>query len=576
MAFQVSAGVNVSEIDYSTTIPQVAVSTGAIAGFFNWGPCNQVIQITNEVQLRDKFGKPSKARSNTSDVFFTAASFLQYSTDLRVVRIQPTTTYNAVANNSSGSNLLIANDDLADTVSGNTDVWIAARYPGSLGNSLEVSYWANTDASAFASWTYSGLFNKVTGSSRRAKVAFGNNTANDEIHLVVVDENGEFTGTPGTVLERFEALSVASNAKDLSTGESLYYKDVINQKSKYIRVLGGFPKDLPASNNWNLSMNASSIFKQVPHLTSNVASFINGSSGVDNSDAKVRDAYAKFANSEDIDISLIMTAGHSANVCQYIVQNVAEVRKDCVAFLSPGYANCVYNSSTVESIVDYRNNELSNISSSYAVMDSAWKYIYDQYNSQYVWAPLNGDIAGLCARTDQVRDPWFSPAGVQRGQIKNIIKLSHNPNKAERDTLYQNDINPVVSFTGEGTMLYGDKTLQGFASAFDRINVRRLFITLEKAISRYARTNLFEFNDEFTRSQFVNIVSPFLRTVQTRRGIYDFRVVCDSTNNTADVIDRNEFIGDIYVKPAKSINFIQLNFVAVRSGVAFEEIVGRF
>lgn len=574
MAFQVSAGVNVSEIDYSTTIPQVATSVGAIAGFFNWGPCNQVVQITNEVQLRDTFGKPSLARSNTSDVFFTAASFLQYSSDLRVVRVQPTTTYNAVANNSSNATCIIANDDVLDAVSAVNDVWIAARYPGSIGNSLKIAYWANTSASEFASWGYSGLFNKVTGTSRKAKIQFGNANANDEIHLVVIDQNGAITGTPNTVLEKFEALSVATNARDSSTGESLYYKSVVNQKSKYIRVLGGFPTGLPASNNWNSDITSSIVFLQAPS-SSNIASFINGSSGLDNSDAKVRDAYAKFANSEDIDVSLLLTAGHSANVCQYIVQNVAENRKDCVAFLSPGYANSVYNSDTTTSIVNYRNNALSNLSSSYAVIDSGWKYIYDQYNSQYVWVPLNGDIAGLCARTDQVRDPWFSPAGVQRGQIKNVVKLSFNPNKAQRDTLYQNDINPVVSFTGEGTMLYGDKTMQGYASAFDRINVRRLFITLEKAISRYARTNLFEFNDEFTRSQFVNIVSPFLRTVQSRRGIYDFRVVCDTTNNTSDVIDRNEFVGDIYVKPAKSINFIQLNFVAVRSGVAFEEIVGR-
>jgi phage tail sheath protein FI len=574
MAFQVSAGVNVSEIDYSTTIPQVATSVGAIAGFFNWGPCNQVVQITNEIQLRDTFGKPGLARSNTSDVFFTSASFLQYSNDLRVVRIQPTTTYNAVANNSSNSTCLIANDNVLDAVSAVTDVWVAARYPGSIGNSLKIAYWANTNATEFSTWSYRGLFNKVTGTSRRARNGFNNTTANDEIHLVVIDENGAITGTPNTVLEKFEALSVATNARDTSTGETLYYKSVINQKSKYIRVLGGFPTGLPASNNWNSDITSSIVFLQSPSST-NVASFINGSSGTDNSDSKVRDAYANFANSEDIDISLLLTAGHSANVCQYIVQNIAENRKDCVAFLSPGYANSVYNSDTTTSIVNYRNNALSNLSSSYAVIDSGWKYIYDQYNSQYVWVPLNGDIAGLCARTDQVRDPWFSPAGVQRGQIKNVIKLSFNPNKAQRDTLYQNDINPVVSFTGEGTMLYGDKTMQGFASAFDRINVRRLFITLEKAISRYARTNLFEFNDEFTRSQFTNIVTPFLRTVQSRRGIYDFRVVCDSTNNTTDVIDRNEFVGDIYVKPAKSINFIQLNFVAVRSGVAFEEIVGR-
>jgi phage tail sheath protein FI len=208
-------------------------------------------------------------------------------------------------------------------------------------------------------------------------------------------------------------------------------------------------------------------------------------------------------------------------------------------------------------------------------MDSGWKYQYDKYNDVYRWIPLNGDIAGLCARTDQVRDPWYSPAGLSRGQIQNLVKLAYYPTSSDRDTLYKNSINPVVSFPGEGTILFGDKTMLGKPSAFDRINVRRLFIVLEKAIAIAARSSLFEFNDEFTRAQFVSLVEPFLRTVKGRRGIFDYRVVCDASNNTPDVIDRNEFVGDIYVKPARSINFIQLNFVAVRTGVAFEEIVGR-
>ena len=230
----------------------------------------------------------------------------------------------------------------------------------------------------------------------------------------------------------------------------------------------------------------------------------------------------------------------------------------------------------VTAIVNYRNNALANVSNSFAVMDGGWKYQYDKYNDTYRWIPCNGDVAGLCARTDQDRDPWFSPAGFNRGQLKNVIKLAFNPNQAQRDTLYKNGVNPIVSFPGEGTVLFGDKTLLSKPSAFDRINVRRLFIVLEKAISRAARASLFEFNDEFTRAQFVNLVEPFLRLVQGRRGIYDFRVVCDETNNTPEVVDRNEFIGDIYIKPAKAINFIQLNFVAVRTGVEFDEIVGRF
>jgi phage tail sheath protein FI len=214
--------------------------------------------------------------------------------------------------------------------------------------------------------------------------------------------------------------------------------------------------------------------------------------------------------------------------------------------------------------------------SSYAVIDSGYKYRYDKYNDKYIYTPLNGDIAGLLVRTDLERDAWWSPAGYNRGLIKNVIKLAYNPNKAHRDILYSDDVNPVITQAGEGSLLFGDKTALGEASAFDRINVRRLFIVLEKAISRAAKSTLFEFNDTFTRAQFVNLVEPFLRDVQGRRGIYDFRVVCDESNNTGEVIDRNEFVGDIYIKPAKSINFIQLNFVAVRTGVDFEEIVGQF
>ena len=225
----------------------------------------------------------------------------------------------------------------------------------------------------------------------------------------------------------------------------------------------------------------------------------------------------------------------------------------------------------MDDIISFRD---SISSSSYAVIDSGYKYTYDKFNDAYIHVPLNGDIAGLCARTDQNRDPWFSPAGFARGNVKNVVKLSYNPEKAERDQLYQKDINPVVTFPGKGTVLFGDKTAQGTASAFDRINVRRLFIVLEKAIATASEFALFEFNDEFTRAQFKNLVEPFLREVQGRRGIYDFKVVCDETNNTGEVIDQNQFVGDIFIKPAKSINFIQLNFVAVRTGVEFSEIVG--
>ena len=296
-------------------------------------------------------------------------------------------------------------------------------------------------------------------------------------------------------------------------------------------------------------------------------------------------AYDKFASPEDVDISLMMLGAHTSTVTRYVLSqivggsaeggNETAGRRDCVAFLSPQFNDAVNNvGDEAKDIVAYRNS--LNISSSYGVMDSAWKKQFDKYSNKYRWVPLNGDIAGLCARTDFERDPWWSPAGFNRGQIKNVVSLSWNPRKNQRDDLYTNGINPVVSFKGEGTVLYGDKTMLAKPSAFDRINVRRLFIVLEKAISRAAKYSLFEFNDEFTRAQFVALIEPYLRDVKGRRGIYDFRVVCDETNNTPEVIDRNEFKGDIYIKPARSINFIHLNFVAVRTGVAFSEIVGKF
>ena len=283
-------------------------------------------------------------------------------------------------------------------------------------------------------------------------------------------------------------------------------------------------------------------------------------------------SYDLFSNPDEVDISLIITGAANATIVNSVL-DIAFQRKDCVAFVSPLRADAV-EVVDVDAIVAYRTALTP--STSYSVMDSAWKYQFDKYNNKYRYVPLNADIAGLCARTDNIRDPWWSPAGFNRGQILNAIKLSWNPTKAQRDELYKNGVNPVCAFPGEGIVLYGDKTMQAKPSAFDRINVRRLFIVLEKSIAIAAKYSLFEFNDQFTRAQFVSIVEPFLRDVKGRRGIYDYKVVCDETNNTPEVIDTNRFIGDIYIKPARSINFIQLNFVAVRTGVDFSEIAGKF
>jgi phage tail sheath protein FI len=349
-------------------------------------------------------------------------------------------------------------------------------------------------------------------------------------------------------------------------GTSNYWVNVLNEKSKYVYAIGS-----AVGSNWgNTAYNTA--FTDGGN-TSFTNALVGGADGRP-TDGDIQNAYDLFKPVDSITVSLLMTGGHSQGVSEYVIQNIAEVRKDCVAFVSPLMADVVDNSGhEATDIVSYRNDFNA---SSYAVMDSAWKKQYDKYNNVDSWVPLNGDIAGLCARTDYTNDAWFSPAGLNRGLIKNVVKLSWNPQQAERDTLYSNSVNPVVTFKGTGTVLYGDKTLTNKPSAFDRINVRRLFIVLETTISKAAKYSLFEFNDDFTRSQFVSLVEPFLRDVKGRRGIYDYKVVCDNTNNTPQVIDSNQFVGDIYIKPARSINFIQLNFIAVGTGVDFTQVIGKF
>ena len=560
MAFQLSPGVNVSEIDLTTVVPAVGTTEGAFAGDFNWGPINEIKTISSEVELVSTFGKPT---SNTFTDFFTAANFLSYARNLKVVRAANTDTLNAVT---IGSGVLIQNElDYKEqhSTGANTNGTWAAKWAGDLGNSLKVSLYASSNSANFASWVYNGNFDSAPGTSTYAANVNG---VNDELHIVVIDEDGKFTGTSNTVLERFSNLSKATDART-EDGSSNYYVNVINDSSQYLWWLA----HPDGATNWGSTATGAN-FVGLSNTVQTV-SLSNGVSSVANSSSLIV-AYDKFKNADEVDISLIMTSDHSANVVRHAIDNISEYRKDCITFLSPERDDVIDKvGSEATNSIAYRNTLTS---SSYAFMDSGWKYQFDKYNNTYRWVPLNGDIAGLCVRTDFERDPWFSPAGFNRGIIRNVTKLAWNPDKTDRDELYKKGINPVVSFPGEGTILYGDKTLLSKPSAFDRINVRRLFIVLEKAIARAAKFSLFEFNDAFTRAQFIALVEPFLRDVQGRRGIYDFRVVCDETNNTPEVIDRNEFVGDIYIKPARSINFIQLNFVAVRTGVSFDEIVGRF
>jgi phage tail sheath protein FI len=531
MAFQLSPGVNVSEIDLTTVVPSVATSIGALAGKFAWGPVNEIVTISDEIRLAERFGKPT---SDNYEYWFTAANFLAYSNNIKVVR----------AANTGGTTTA-------------TTTPFSAKYPGALGNSIRVEM---CDVGNYATWdaNLKSLFTDAPGTSDYVASAGG---ANDEVHIVVIDRDAKFTGIANNVLEVYPFLSRATDAKTFD-GSTNYYANVLEGRSKYV-----------VANTTTAYANTSS--NTFPAIGLIDVDLIGGADGTI-TDGDVQEAYDLFLNSDTVDISLVMTGPSNATVSGYVIDNIAETRKDCVVFVSPPKAAVVDNyGDELADILTYRNSTL-NKNSSYAVMDSGWKYQYDKYSDGYRWIPLNGDIAGLAARTDRDRDPWYSPAGLNRGIIKNVVKLAWNPNKTDRDELYVKGINPVVSFSGEGTLLYGDKTLLSRPSAFDRINVRRLFIVLEKAIARAARSSLFEFNDQFTRAQFVALVEPFLRDVQGRRGITDFRVVCDDTNNTGEVIDRNEFIGDIYIKPARSINFIQLNFVAVRTGVSFDEIVGKF
>jgi len=662
MPFQVSPGVNVSEIDLTTVVPAVATTEGGLVGQFRWGPAGTRVLVDSEDRLVNIFQKPNDA---TAEDFFTAANFLAYGNALYVVRETGTGAKNS-AEATADAALFGQGADTSswsNEPTGNSNFF--AKYPGVLGNSLKVSvcrdsvdYSNVTDslkfkidrnsdklnfidlaaitevtnelsvgdiielgtekrrhkiksiASALSDvdgdvdgggaavlddlvvtletkykgdsvdqsssavtitrhWEFSDVFDSAPGTS---SYALSNGSANDEIHVVVVDAGGEFSGTAGSILESYTGLSLASDAKT-EQGAGNFWFNVINAQSQYLAAVN---REIFTNAGETAASSVSDAFGGSGDTTiSTLSRGVTLSGGVEGSDltaAQKITGYDLFAQAEDVDVSFLL-GGNADQTLALKLIDIAESRKDCLAVLSPEKDDVVNKGiNTRDNVIAFRDS-LS--STSYAVMDSGWKYLYDKYNDVYRWSPLNGDTAGLMVQTDLTRDPWYSPAGYNRGNMKNVVKLAYNPGKGDRDQLYKKGVNPVITQPGQGTVLFGDKTLLSKPSAFDRINVRRLFIVLEKAIATAAKFTLFEFNDEFTRSQFTNLVVPFLRDVQGRRGITDFQVVCDGSNNTGEVIDRNEFIGDIYIKPARSINFIQLNFVAVRSGVEFSEVVGR-
>jgi len=672
MAFLVSPGVQVREVDLTNVVPSVQTTIGAIAGPFAKGPVSSVTTVGSEEELLQLFGKPSST-SNQFETWFSAANFLQYSDALKVVRCE-----SAVLNAGANSGILIKDDDdyLASfsTGQGSHGEW-TARTAGTWGNSIGVqicatatgyeqvvdtsnqlvagagtagantitvdnadeaghafnvgdmiSFFSDTSATvpvdefneyevtaintttnvltirlkddpnagglqnAIADnsyirrkWKYHDLFANTVGQSQWSKD--NGRGIGDEMHIVVYDTTGDITGSDAdaagqrtsSVLEVYANVSKSSVART-AQGNSNYYADVIFRESNYIywtdHVSGG--------TNWGTD--TTTTYTVLHPIT--IDSLSGGTDDHAVTAGELELGYDNFADTESEDINLVIGgkgggAGDTAatqDTHVTMITDLVETRKDCVGFVSP------YRSATVgvEASSATAARAVNNVktafdlcpASSYMVFDSAYKYMYDKYNDVYRHVPLCGDTAGLCAYTDGVADPWFSPAGYNRGSVRGAIKLSFNPKKSERDILYQARVNPVVNFPGQGVTLFGDKTSLAKPSAFDRINVRRLFLVLEKAIATAAKFQLFEFNDEFTRAQFRNLIEPFLRDVQGRRGITDFKVVCDSTNNTGEVIDRNEFIGDIFIKPNRSINFITLNFIATRTGVSFDEVGG--
>ena len=634
MAFQVSPGVLVQEKDLTNVIPAVATSIGAIAGDFTKGPTDEIVSISSEKDLVETFGKPT---ATNFEHFFSASSFLQYGNSLRVVRTSGSGLLNATESGSGLliNNTTHYQDNYADGSASN-GLW-GARTAGSWGNNLKISSCPSAtvyeetaktainqadcavgdttvtidsasglsvgdivnfaenggyeyritainslvltivrhpsgvgglhtavadNAAVRRRWQYYDLVSAAPGTSPYTTDRGG---SNDEIHVVVVDEDGDITGKAGDVLEVYDSLSKASDAKT-PQGDDNYYPNVIFNKSKYVYWLD----HNSGGTNWGVG-GTGTTFTAVTAV-SNV-SLASGNNGTAGTTAQLKTAYEKYTDAETVDVNLIIagkgTAAHIDNLV-----TIAESRKDCVVFASPERSDVVNVSNSETQTNNVKGFFDAITSSSYLVFDSGYKYTYDKYNDVFRFVPLNGDIAGLAARTDLIADSWFSPAGFSRGVIRGAVKLAYNPTKTQRDVLYRARVNPVTTFPGQGTVLFGDKTALSAPSAFDRINVRRLFIILEKAISTASKFQLFEFNDEFTRAQFRNLVEPFLRDVQGRRGITDFLVVCDETNNTGDVIDRNEFRADIFVKPTRSINFITLQFIATRTGVAFEEVIG--
>ena len=629
----ISPGVKITEQDLVTSNQSATSTIGAFSGQFTWGPIEQVTEVANENQLVSEFGKPSS--TNVVD-FLSASNFLGYSSPLLVVRVANTalnaTTETATGSGGVGTGQLIKNDDAyVETASFNIGPFIA-KYAGALGNSLKVSTCpsataysstltgtysvsaggttvtgagtaANTEMQVGDSIVLGGRSTKVTAIANATSLTIASahltgasgvtgtrrweffdefdgapgtslqaaslGASNDEMHVVVVDKLGLITGTANTVLEKYASTSKAGNAKAENGGNN-FYKDLINDRSNWIRWTDHDGAGTNWGNNLTTANGAPTTYTSVTTIKN--YDFNGGSDGAALTDGDRSTGYLKYTNKSEVPATIIFAGQGNATVVNRIIGDVAEIRKDVVVCISPLRANVVNNAGAEATAISTWAGTVTR--STYAVADSGWKYQYDKYNDTYVYVPLNADVAGCMARNDVNQESWLSPAGFNNGRIQNLVRLAYNPTQADRDTLYKIAVNPVITQVGRGTVLFGDKTFVTRNTSTNRINVRRLFIALQATIGEAADNVLFDQNDETTRSNFVNLVVPFLRSVQARRGLAAFRVVCDETNNPEDVVNANEFVCDIFVQPIRSVNFIQLNFVSVRGTATFNEIAG--
>lgn len=635
MATNLSPAVNVREIDLTTTVTGTNTSSCVFAGEFIWGPVNDITQVTNEAVLVSRFGTPT---NTTFASFFSAKNFLDYSNNLKVVRVSTVGQKNAVT---SGTAIKIGNEAVYDASYSNGEASVgmfAAKYPGAIGNSIKVSACdaatfsstltgtvavaaasatvtgtgtafttettvgsyvvvtvsgttitkqvtaiasdtsltldsvagvTGTGLTATAKWEYYQYFSGAPVDSNKA-VSMG--ASGDGMHVVIVDEDGLFTGVPNTLLQTFDNISKASNAVKFD-GTSGYYKTVLNASNYVWWMDHPDTADLTTTGtDMGGVVVAATAFKSFKKpITRSLTGGVDGDAATD---GEIKLAYDLFKDTDKTDVNLIVTGKVNADVSKYVLQNLAETRLDCVAFLSPcdpdGKPIIGDTSESLEAIIDWYDTV--NVSSSYGFADTGYKYQYDKYNDVYRWIPLNADIAGLCARTDYTAETWFSPAGLNRGHIKNVTRLAFNPDKPARDELFKRNINPVVSFPGEGTVLFGDKTMLRRPSAFDALNVRRLFVYLERTIAQSAKYFLFEQNTELTRQLFAGLITPLLRDIKGRQGITDFYVDVGASVNTPDTIDAGELRANIFIKPVRAIRFINLNFIATRTSANFVEI----